>query len=68
MKRGDMIPGSRFVRDFCRRCRTPMRVSKDAFEAKYECFCEVCAPHPPNYQTLTPRQEGVRRRQSDRSV
>lgn len=68
LKRGEPIPGSRFVRDFCLRCGCPMRVTQEHIEEGRESWCEECAPNTRPYAALTPRQEGVRRRQSDRNV
>ena len=41
-KAGDPIEGSRFFREFCKRCRTPMRVTKE--RVGYSNFCGDCDP------------------------
>lgn len=39
---GQKIPGSRFLRCFCARCKTPMRTtSKELYNDHY---CELCSP------------------------
>lgn len=40
MKRGDTIPGSRMIREFCGCCGEPMRV----FELKGKPCCSDCSP------------------------
>ena len=39
---GQPIPGSKYVRAFCRRCGCPMRVSKEAFELGCYTSCADC--------------------------
>lgn len=48
------IPGSKYFRSKCLRCRTPMR----ACTATWQGFCERCDPPTPKNRTLslTPRQ------------
>jgi len=42
LKRGDRIPGSRYFRDFCKRCETPMRVGEAGL--RIGVCCEDCEP------------------------
>ncbi len=53
---GAQIPGSRFFRDYCKRCKTPMRVTEAMVRGNN--FCDECAPHRPDdlSANLTPRQ------------
>ena len=44
LKRGDPIPGSRYVRDFCWAGLEPIRVS--AANLIYPNYCEDCDPRP----------------------
>lgn len=43
-RRGARVPGSRFYRDFCPWCRTPMRVTDFRILNRIETFCEICGP------------------------
>lgn len=48
---GDQIPGSRYVRSFCWRCREPMRVQPCRLET--EMYCGDC--DPPHMGVGSPR-------------
>jgi len=67
---GSEIQGSRFIRDYCARCDDPLRVRGlyDGQDNRVNHYCESCSPNVSYYQRLSPRQESVRRRQSDRSI
>lgn len=52
-KRGEKIPGSRFVRDFCNDCGTPMRVV--AIDIPH--WCEDCDPKPSISSTAATRDD-----------
>jgi hypothetical protein len=45
LEHGDPIPGSRYFRAFCNRCRTPLRVTEARLGE--ENFCEECSPRKP---------------------
>lgn len=62
-KRGEKIAGSRYIRDFCVGCGTPMRVLEllpvvANPDLSLGPWCERCAPHrgPQKAEALTPRQ------------
>lgn len=44
LRRGDPIPGSRFVRAYCDRCDAPMRVSSKQLMTVTPIYCECCDP------------------------
>ena len=41
---GDQIPGSRFFRAFCHRCKEPMRVPYSTIQIGKPVWCEECEP------------------------
>jgi hypothetical protein len=43
-RRGARVPGSRYYRDFCAWCRTPMRVTDYRILNRIETYCEICEP------------------------
>lgn len=43
MTRGDPIPGSKLVRDWCAGCQEPIRVTVDAIQLGRN-YCRECAP------------------------
>ena len=49
---GDPIPGSKYVRAFCRSCGDPMRVSKEIFQLGAYDSCSTCCPPPPSEATM----------------
>lgn len=53
---GQPIPGSKFFRDYCRRCGEAMRVTESKLESVN--YCEECDPTRPGdiSENLTPRQ------------
>lgn len=56
--RGQSIPGSCLVRDFCLECGEPMRVTEDHIKSHRDTYCERCQPHKahPKAESLTARQ------------
>jgi len=52
---GQQIPGSRFVRAFCRGCGSAMRVSKKTYDSGYYAECADCTrPLHPGHGTSSP--------------
>ncbi len=66
---GEEIPGSLWIRDYCARCQTPLRVRGLYLNGvRFDHYCERCDPDPPKYQALSPHQESVRNRQSNKAI
>lgn len=58
-KAGEKIDGSYYYRQFCRRCKTPMRVTY--IHRILGTYCEECSPGSP-----PPPMSGITQRQMDR--
>jgi len=55
---GEPIPGSKYVRAFCRGCGAPMRVSKDIYKAGTYADCSDCIrPFQPGHGTQSATEE-----------
>lgn len=52
-RRGQRIPGSRYVRDFCARCKEPIRVRFAGIDPN---FCESCDMRGPVVRQAIPAQ------------
>lgn len=50
---GKQIPGSRYYRSYCRRCKTPMRV----FQSGDIILCELCNPPHKGCSSPSSRQD-----------
>jgi len=70
LKKGDEIPGSKYFRDYCTRCKVQMRV-EEVLLTRCEKFCEECRPQLPSWQLaataddIHPWQENVIREWED---
>ncbi len=70
LKKGDEIPGSRYFRDYCTRCKVQMRVD-EVLLTRHEKYCEECRPQLPTWQVaataddIHPWQENVIREWED---
>lgn len=59
-RRGDPIPGSALVRDFCAGCQEPIRVPREAVVPKRRNYCRACIPPAPSDELLQRSRRGHR--------
>lgn len=70
LKKGDEIPGSKYFRDYCTRCKVQMRV-EEVLLTRHEKYCEECRPQLPKWQVaataddIQPWQENAIREWED---
>ena len=57
LKVGDKIPGSQYVRDFCRLCRDPIRVSEVGNNVCIKCM--IIADKAQSHKVDAPQQSHV---------